>query len=141
MTAIAYDPYASVEKAAAQGVELVTFDDALKRADFHSLHMPLTPATKNLFNDDVFEKMKRGSRIINVARGGVIDEAALVRALDAKKVAAAALDVFEQEPPNFESESGVYGTSPCHLGTSVLQTRKFVAMLLCIAYKGRGTSM
>lgn len=119
MTAIAYDPYASAEKAAAQGVELVSYDDALKRADFHSLHMPLTAGTKNLFGDDTFAKIKKGSRIINVARGGVIDEAALVRALDAKIIAAAALDVFEQEPPNFESEccaalpSGVFSVKLC----------------------------
>jgi D-3-phosphoglycerate dehydrogenase len=104
MTVIASDPFASAEKAAAQGVELVTFDEAIKRSDFHSLHMPLTAGTKNMFGEAAFAKIKKGSRIINVARGGVIDEAALVKALDAKIILGAALDVFDQEPPNFESE-------------------------------------
>lgn len=102
MKVVAYDPYASAEKAAAVGVTLVTFDEALAQADFFSLHMPLTPGTKNMFNDDAFAKMKKGARIMNVARGGVIDDDALARALDAGIVAAAALDVFEEEPPKFE---------------------------------------
>jgi D-3-phosphoglycerate dehydrogenase len=96
---VAYDPYASEAKAAALGVKLVSLDDALATADFFSLHMPMTPETKGLFNDALFAKMKRGARVVNVARGGVIDDAALVRALDAGIVAAAALDVFEKEPP------------------------------------------
>lgn len=102
MRVIAYDPYASAEKAAAQGVTLVTFDEALAQGDFFSLHMPLTPGTKNMFNDAAFAKMKKGARIMNVARGGVIEDEALARALDAGIVAAAALDVFEEEPPKFE---------------------------------------
>ena len=73
-------------------------------ADFHSLHMPLTAGTKNLFGDSAFAKIKKGSRIINVARGGVIDEAALLKALEAKQVVCAALDVFMDEPPKFEGE-------------------------------------
>ncbi len=99
MDVIAHDPYASEEKARAVGVQLVSFDDALSRADFYSLHMPLTPTTKKMFNDDCFSKMKKGARIINVARGGVIDDDALARALDAGIVAQAALDVFAEEPP------------------------------------------
>ena len=102
MKVVAYDPYASAEKAAAVGVTLVTFDEALAQADFFSLHMPLTPGTKNMFNDAAFAKMKKGARIMNVARGGVIEDEALARALDAGIVAAAALDVFEEEPPTFE---------------------------------------
>jgi lactate dehydrogenase-like 2-hydroxyacid dehydrogenase len=102
MRVVAYDPYASAEKAAAQGVTLVTFDEALAQGDFFSLHMPLTPGTKNMFNDAAFAKMKKGARIMNVARGGVIEDEALARALDAGIVAAAALDVFEEEPPKFE---------------------------------------
>lgn len=76
MKVIAYDPYASAEKAAAVGVTLVTFDEALAMGDFFSLHMPLTPGTKNMFNDAAFAKMKKGARIMNVARGGVIDDEA-----------------------------------------------------------------
>lgn len=87
MHVIAHDPYASAERARAIGVELVTFDESLARADFISLHMPLTPSTDKVFNDESFKKCKKGVRIVNVARGGVIDEAALVRALDAGIVA------------------------------------------------------
>jgi D-3-phosphoglycerate dehydrogenase len=87
MHVIAHDPYASADRARAVGVELVSFDDALARADFISLHMPLTPTTDKIFNDESFKKCKKGVRIVNVARGGVIDEAALVRALDAGIVA------------------------------------------------------
>lgn len=99
MNVIAHDPYASADKARAQGVTLVPFDEALATADFFSLHMPLTPGTKNLFGEAAFAKIKKGARIINVARGGVIDEAALAKALDAGQVAGAALDVFSEEPP------------------------------------------
>lgn len=87
MHVVAYDPYASAERAKAVGVELVNFEEALATADFISLHMPLTPTTDKIFNDESFGKCKKGVRIINVARGGVIDEPALVRALDAGIVA------------------------------------------------------
>ena len=94
MNVISHDPYAPADRARALGVELVSFDQAISTADFISLHMPLTPATKKVFNDETFSKMKKGVRLINVARGGVIDEDALVRALDSGVVAQAALDVF-----------------------------------------------
>uniref|UniRef100_A0A8R7PR69 phosphoglycerate dehydrogenase n=1 Tax=Triticum urartu TaxID=4572 RepID=A0A8R7PR69_TRIUA len=87
MHVIAHDPYAPVDKARAIGAELVSFEEAIAKADFISLHMPLTPATSKVFNDESFGKMKTGVRIVNVARGGVIDEDALVRALDSGKVA------------------------------------------------------
>lgn len=87
MQVIAHDPYAPADRASAIGVELVTFDEALSVADFISMHMPLTPATSKMFNDDSFSKMKKGVRIVNVARGGVIDEEALIRALDSGIVA------------------------------------------------------
>lgn len=87
MHVIAHDPYAPAERARALGVELVSFDDAITTADFISLHMPLTAATTKMFNDETFARMKKGVRIINVARGGVIDEDALVRALDNGQVA------------------------------------------------------
>jgi D-3-phosphoglycerate dehydrogenase len=82
MAVIAHDPYAPADKARAMGVELVSFDEALARSDFVSLHTPLTPATNKLFNSEIFSKVKKGVRIINVARGGVIDEEALIEALD-----------------------------------------------------------
>ena len=87
MHVIAHDPYASADRARAIGVELVSMEEAMTTADFISLHMPLTPATDKMLNDEAFAKMKKGVRIVNVARGGVIDEDALVRALDAGIVA------------------------------------------------------
>ena len=87
MHVIAHDPYAPSDRARAIGVELVSFEEALATADFISLHMPLTPTTSKMLNDETFGKMKNGVRIVNVARGGVIDEDALVRALDSGKVA------------------------------------------------------
>lgn len=87
MTVIAHDPYAPADRARAVGVELVTFEEAIATADFISLHMPLTAATSKILNDETFAKMKKGVRIVNVARGGVIDEDALVRVLDSGIVA------------------------------------------------------
>lgn len=87
MHVIAHDPYAPVGRVRAVGAELVSFDEAITTADFISLHMPLTSTTSKIFNDEAFGKMKKGVRIINVARGGVIDEDALVRALDNGTVA------------------------------------------------------
>lgn len=77
-------------------MELVSFEDALSRADFISLHMPLTPSTDKIFNDESFGKCKKGVRIVNVARGGVIDEPALVRALDAGIVAQVSPILFDE---------------------------------------------
>lgn len=82
MEVVAHDPYASDEKARAIGVKLVHFNEALSSADFFSLHMPLTPSTKKMFDKETFKKMKKGARIVNVARGGVIDDEALIEALD-----------------------------------------------------------
>ncbi|KAL6771313.1 PGDH1 [Auxenochlorella protothecoides x Auxenochlorella symbiontica] len=129
MTVIAFDPYASEERAAAVGVKLVSFDEALATGDFFSLHMPLTPTTKNLFDDAAFAKIKKGSRIINVARGGVIDEAALARALDAKQVAGAALDVFAQEPPAADNPLVNRKDVICtpHLGASTKEAQEEVS--------------
>ncbi|KAI8529755.1 hypothetical protein RHMOL_Rhmol12G0250000 [Rhododendron molle] len=104
MHVISHDPYAPADRARAIGVDLVSFDDAISTADFISLHMPLTPTTSKVFNDDTFAKMKKGARIINVARGGVIDEDALVRALESGVVSQAALDVFSEEPPPSDSK-------------------------------------
>lgn len=87
MIVIAHDPYAPADRARAIGVELVSFYQAITTADFVSLHMPLTPSTNKVFNDQTFAKMKKGVRLINVARGGVVDEDALVRALDSGIVA------------------------------------------------------
>ncbi|KAF6266588.1 D-isomer specific 2-hydroxyacid dehydrogenase [Scenedesmus sp. NREL 46B-D3] len=130
MQVLAYDPYASEEKARAQGVRLVSFDEALELGDFFSLHMPLTPGTKKMFNDAAFAKMKKGARITNVARGGVIDDDALARALDAGIVAAAALDVFEEEPPKFEGHPLIGRPNVIctpHLGASTTEAQEGVS--------------
>lgn len=94
MHIIAHDPYAPADRAHAIGVDLVSFDEAIATADFISLHMPLTPATLKILNDENFAKMKKGVRIINVARGGVIDEDSLLRALDAGIVAQVLVYLF-----------------------------------------------
>ncbi|XP_047325500.1 D-3-phosphoglycerate dehydrogenase 1, chloroplastic-like [Impatiens glandulifera] len=138
MHIIAHDPYAPADRARAIGVELVSFDEALATADFISLHMPLTPTTSKILNDDTFAKMKRGVRIINVARGGVIDEDALVRALDSGIVAQAALDVFVVEPPPKESKLVQHEnvTATPHLGASTMEAQEGVAIEIAEAVVG-----
>ncbi|KAL1551839.1 D-3-phosphoglycerate dehydrogenase 2, chloroplastic [Salvia divinorum] len=138
MHVIAHDPYAPADRARALGVELVSFDQALSTADFVSLHMPLTPTTDKLFNDATFAKMKKGVRIINVARGGVIDEDALVRALDAGIVAQAALDVFTKEPPSKDSKLVQHEnvTVTPHLGASTKEAQEGVAVEIAEAVVG-----
>ncbi|XP_051144756.1 D-3-phosphoglycerate dehydrogenase 1, chloroplastic-like [Andrographis paniculata] len=138
MHVIAHDPYAAADRARAVGVELVSFDEAITTADFISLHMPLTPATTKMLNDETFAKMKKGVRIINVARGGVVDEDALVKALDAGIVAQAALDVFEKEPPGKDSKlvqhENVIVTP--HLGASTMEAQEGVAIEIAEAVVG-----
>lgn len=138
MTVIAYDPYASEERVSALGATLVSFEEALATADFFSLHMPLTPATKGLFGDDAFSKMKKGARIVNVARGGVIDDAALARALDAGIVAGAALDVFDPEPPSPDNPLIARADVICtpHLGASTKEAQEEVAYEIAEAVLG-----
>ncbi|XP_021679303.2 D-3-phosphoglycerate dehydrogenase 2, chloroplastic [Hevea brasiliensis] len=138
MNVIAHDPYAPAERARALGVDLVSFDQAISSADFISLHMPLTPTTHNIFNDDTFTKMKNGVRIVNVARGGVIDEDALVRALDSGKVAQAALDVFAHEPPPKDSKLLQHEnvTTTPHLGASTMEAQEGVAIEIAEAVTG-----
>jgi D-3-phosphoglycerate dehydrogenase / 2-oxoglutarate reductase len=95
---ITYDPYVAPDVLAAAQVEGVSFDDLLARADFVSIHAPLMPAMRGLFNAAAFAKMKRGASLINTARGPLVDEAALVAALDSGRLGAAALDVVATEP-------------------------------------------
>ena len=98
MKILVYDPYINQEVAERAGVEAVSLDTLLKESDYITVHMPLTPETKHMISTEQFAKMKDGVRILNVARGGIIDEAALYEAIVSKKVAGAALDVFENEP-------------------------------------------
>lgn len=99
MRVLACDPYISSDVAAKLGVELVSLDELFKQSDFISLHTPLSKETKDMLDEAAFKKMKPGIRIINCARGGIIDEAALYEAIKDGIVAGAALDVFSQEPP------------------------------------------
>ena len=100
MRVIAYDPFLSPERAADIGVHKVELDELFKRADFITLHTPLTEKTRNIIDAGALAKMKKGVRIINCARGGLVDEAALRAALDSGQVAGAAFDVFAEEPAN-----------------------------------------
>jgi D-3-phosphoglycerate dehydrogenase len=100
MKVVAHDPFISREIADGLGVELLSLDDVCAVADYLTLHLPSTPETKHLFNDARFATVKHGIRIVNTARGELIDEAALRRAIDSGRVAGAGLDVFEKEPPS-----------------------------------------
>jgi D-3-phosphoglycerate dehydrogenase len=95
---LAYDPYIAQDKADALGVESVSFDDLLARSDFISVHAPLQPATRGLMNAKAFAKTKKGAVLINTARGPLVDEPALVAALDSGQLGGAALDVVTTEP-------------------------------------------
>jgi D-3-phosphoglycerate dehydrogenase / 2-oxoglutarate reductase len=99
MQVIAHDPFISAEMAATLGVELVSLDEMCARADYISLHVPALPSTRHLFNAERFAKCRKGVRIINTARGELIDEGALADAIEAGHVAGAGLDVFDPEPP------------------------------------------
>src|SRR5690242_1562073 len=100
MKVIAFDPYLSPERAFDLGVEKVELADLFKRADFITLHTPLTEKTRNIIDAAALGKMRKGVRIINCARGGLVDEKALRAALDSGQVAGAAFDVFTTEPAN-----------------------------------------
>jgi D-3-phosphoglycerate dehydrogenase len=129
MRVIAYDPYLSPERAADLGVEKTELNDLLARADFISLHTPLTPETRNLISADAIARMKKGARLINCARGGLVDEAAVKAALDSGQLAGAAFDVFEEEPATsnllFGNEKVV---STPHLGASTSEAQENVAL-------------
>lgn len=99
MQVIAFDPIKPAAEISAEGAEPVSLDDLLARADFISLHLPLNDKSRGMLSTEQFARMKPGVRVIDAARGGVVDEAALVEALNAGKVAAAGMDVFAAEPP------------------------------------------
>src|SRR5579863_10548063 len=99
MRVLAYDPYLTLSRANALQVELLELDDVLARADFITVHMPLSDETKGMLNTAAFAKMKPGVRVLNCARGGIINETDLVEAIKSGRIAGAALDVYETEPP------------------------------------------
>lgn len=126
---VVYDPYVPLERAQQLGVRLVTFDELLASSDFISLHAPLTAETKKLFGAREFRLMKRGARLINTARGALVDETALLDALDAGLLAGAALDVFEREPPEDRRllEHGRVVLTP-HIGGSTEESQVRVSI-------------
>lgn len=103
MQVLAYDPYLTESRAHHLGVKLATLDEVITQADYITVHMPLTSETRHMLNADAFARMKDGVRVFNCARGGIIDESALIDALNSGKVAAAGLDVYEDEPPPLDS--------------------------------------
>jgi D-3-phosphoglycerate dehydrogenase len=130
MKVIAFDPFLSAERAVDLGVERVSLDELLGRADFITLHTPLTEQTRNLIDAAAFAKMKEGVRLINCARGGLVVEADLAAALDSGKVAGAAVDAFVEEPapqsnPLFGRDNVV--ATP-HLGAATSEAQENVAV-------------
>ena len=130
MKVIAYDPFLSAERALDLGVEKVELDELWQRADFITLHTPLTEKTRNIINAETLAQMKRGVRLINCARGELVDEAALVAALKAGHVAGAAVDVFPEEPPPADSPLFGLPNVVCtpHLGASTVEAQENVAL-------------
>jgi D-3-phosphoglycerate dehydrogenase len=129
MKVVAYDPFLSEDRATELGVEKVELDDLLARADFITMHVPLTEQTKNILSRDNIAKLKQGVRIVNCARGGLVDEEALANALKAGHVAGAAFDVFAVEPatdsPLFNLPNVV--VTP-HLGAATTEAQENVAL-------------
>lgn len=129
MKVIAYDPFLSPERALELGVEKVELDELLARADFLTLHTPLTDQTRNILSRENLAKTKKGVRIVNCARGGLIDEEALKDGLEGGHIAGAALDVFAKEPAK---ESPLFGTPGLictpHLGASTTEAQVNVAI-------------
>ena len=129
MQIVAYDPFIAPEQARDLEIELAPLDDVYARADFLTVHTPLTAETRGLINREVFRKMKHGARLINCARGGLVDEDALYEALSNGSIAGAALDVFSEEPPPKDHRllqlDQVIATP--HLGASTTEAQEGVA--------------
>ncbi len=136
MNVIAYDPYLQPAKAAQLGVELVELDDLLKRSDFITIHLPKTKETANLIGVEALKKVKKEVRIINAARGGVLDEAALYDAITEGRVAGAGLDVYVTEPctdsPLFQLDQVV--ATP-HLGASTDEAQERAGIAVAVSVR------
>ncbi len=130
MRVLAYDPYLAPSRAKAMQIEIATLDELFVQSDFITVHMPLTEDTHYMVDEAAFEKMKKGVRIFNCARGGIIKEEALIGALKSGKVAAAGLDVYEDEPLAADSELRKFPNvvlSP-HLGASTAEAQDAVGV-------------
>jgi D-3-phosphoglycerate dehydrogenase / 2-oxoglutarate reductase len=132
MKVLAYDPFLSKEVAAKAGIEMASLDELFNRSDFITVHTPLTETTRGIVGRDAFAKMKDGVRVINCARGGLIDEQALFDAIKVGKVAGAALDVFVEEPPPVDHP--LLGLEEVvvtpHLGASTTEAQDQVAVTI-----------
>src|SRR5262245_49137892 len=132
MKVLAYDPFINPDTPLSSGLVLVSLDEIWEKADFISFHVPLSDETRNLVNKRTIQRMKDGVRLINCARGGIIDEADLLDGLKSGKVAGAALDVFEKEPnptsPLLKEENFI--ATP-HLGASTVEAQRKVSEDIC----------
>lgn len=137
MTVVVYDPYLTLVKAHELDAELAPLDDVLTRADVLSVHVPLTDATKGLLGPAQFARMKRSVLVLNVARGGVVDEGALLQALQAKTIAGAGLDVFESEPlpADHPLRTAPNVVLTPHLGASTSEAQEKVAIEIAEAVR------
>jgi D-3-phosphoglycerate dehydrogenase len=133
MKVIAFDPHMPKELVDKLGVELVSLEEVARRSDYISVHVPLTKGTKHLLSEDFFKNMKKGAKVIDCARGGVVDEEALFAALQNGEIAGAALDVFEDEPTSKEKTPLLgldnFICTP-HLGASTSEAQENVAQVI-----------
>ncbi|HBT15451.1 MAG TPA: phosphoglycerate dehydrogenase, partial [Firmicutes bacterium] len=129
MTILAFDPFLTEDKAVKLGVRLVSLDELLAEADFITVHTPLTKETSGILNADSLRRVKKGVRIINCARGGIVDEEALAEAIEEGRVAGAAIDVFVSEPPTNQRLVNLpqVVVTP-HLGASTAEAQVNVAI-------------
>jgi len=137
MDVVGFDPYPPSASLIPAGVKQVSFDELVRTADFITLHVPLVKETRDLFNSETIAKMKKGSFLINDARGGVVNENAVLEALKAGHLGGAALDVFEKEPPDpsplFAEENLI---ALPHLGASTKEAQEKVAIELAEVFVG-----
>jgi D-3-phosphoglycerate dehydrogenase / 2-oxoglutarate reductase len=137
MNLMAFDPYANPSLAAAANVELLSsMDELLEQADFLTIHTPMIASTKGIISGTELSKMKRTARILNVARGGIVDEAALLSALEAGTIAGAGMDVFTTEPPQsadaaFKLIEHPNVVATPHLGASTVEAQENVSIDVC----------
>jgi D-3-phosphoglycerate dehydrogenase len=128
---LVHDPFVSQDESKRLGVEIVELDDLLKSSDYVSLHLPRTPETTGLINARTLAKMKRGVYLVNCARGGIINEADLLAALDSGQVAGAAVDVYDPEPPaDWSLARHPKVVAVPHVGASTVEAQDIVARMI-----------
>lgn len=139
MKVIGFDPITTAEEAKAAGIEKMELDQIWPLADYITVHTPLIPATRNLINTESLGKCKRGVKVVNVARGGIINEADLLTALESGQCGGAAIDVFEQEPPTSDVTKALIQhpavVATPHLGASTGNTPLFIIFSFYIFFK------